>query len=608
MNDNDRGVCQSNANATVMRNKNIFALLISLQVIRSLAQYVIETRNGKIQGLADRWVTSFLGIRYAQAPVGSRRFAPPVPIPAWNGTLEALNYGPICVQAMDILMHKFLNNLKISEDCLNLNVFVPEQKDKTKRPVLIYVHPGQFQYGAGAIINGSFLALETGSIVVTINYRLGIFGFPLIRSLNFKNLGIQDQILAIKWVRNNIVAFGGDEDNIAFLTDSVIAKILYSSTKEALFSKIVSLPFDIPYSPQKADTRQNFIKETKLKTLCNSTGLLTCIKEMSPDFLLNVSLNQSPWTLPQFRPVQDDDIVKGKGSQNRRYIEQLHLNVVAPSYIYRKKSVIVQQRQYPCTQEILKKAIHMVSSMTSSNASTLLETFYFPDDVTANSICNEVLRLLYDYTSVSSVNNLNHLSGSVLLFLALLEPYYVLQGGTSDPLCIFSGGGEGCDSDAKSVFVLTAVKNFLQHGYPSSDIQITWRPYTKQSKNHLIYNGYKTSAANKSKWPLVQQENIWLNLAPEFKKTDYIQRESCQCAATTDWGMSEKQLEILLYCLVFCCLFLTFVTLTLTRILCYINKRAVKAARAQRNLKPVSSVDVGHHNGACHQEVEDSKF
>ncbi|XP_061181723.1 uncharacterized protein LOC133190225 [Saccostrea echinata] len=592
-----------------MRNKSFVALLISLQIIRRLAQNVIETRNGKIQGLTDQWVTSFLGIRYALAPIESRRFAPPVPIPAWNGTLQALNYGPICMQAMDILMHKFLNNLKISEDCLNMNVFVPVQKDKSKLPVLIYVHPGQFQYGAGAIINGSFLALETGSVVVTINYRLGIFGFALFPSLPSKNFGIQDQILAIKWVRNNIVAFGGDGDNIAILTDSVMAKALhYSSTKEALFSKIISLPFDIPYSLQRADAAEIFVSDTKLKTICNSTSLLPCVHEISPEDLLSVSLNQSPWTLPHFRPVLDDDIVKGEDSQNHRYIEQVHLNVVAPSYIYRKKSVIVQQRQYPCTQEILQKAIHMLSSMTSSNASSLLETFYFPDDVTANSICNEVLRLLYDFSSVSSINNLNHISGSALVFLALLEPYYVLQGGTSDPLCIFSGGGEGCDSDATTVFVLSAVKNFLQHGYPSSDIQITWRPYTKQSKNHLIYNGYKTSAANKSRWPLVQQENLWLNLAPAFKKSCYIPSKSCQCPATTDWGMSEKQLEILLYCLVFCCLLLTFVTLTLTRILCHVNKKGVKAAKARRNMRKDSPSNGGHHNGACHEEVEDSKF
>ena len=101
--------------------------------------------------------------------------------------------------------------------------------------------------------------------------------------------------------------------------------------------------------------------------------------------------------------------------------------------------------------------------MTSSNVKTLLETFYYPDDVTASSICTEILRLVYDYASVYSMNEVNRASRSALVFLALLERYFVVQGGTSDPLCIFRGGGEGCDSDATAALVLTTIKNFLKH-------------------------------------------------------------------------------------------------------------------------------------------------
>lgn len=73
-----------------------------------------------------------------------------------------------------------------------------------------------------------------------------------------------------------------------------------------------------------------------------------------------------------------------------------------------------------------------------------------------------MLRLLYDYASISSMFDLDRASRSALVFLALLEPYYVLQGGTSDPLCLFRGGGEGCDSDATASLVLTAVQSFLK--------------------------------------------------------------------------------------------------------------------------------------------------
>ncbi|XP_048727946.1 neuroligin-2-like isoform X2 [Ostrea edulis] len=517
----------------MMSNRSLAALLLSLQILKCLTQNIINTSDGRIMGISDPFMTSFLGIRYAQAPVKTRRFAPPIAVRAWNGTYRAVEYGPICIQPRDILVQKYLNDLKASEDCLNMNIFVP--RDKTKYPVLIYVHSGQFQYGAGAMINGTLLALETESIVVTINYRLGILGFASFPSLS-GNFGLQDQILAIRWVNKNIAAFGGDKDNVAILADSVNAKILrYSSKLVGAFSKIISLPFDIPFPPQNLYSMNIYLSHTNLNSVCNGSISLTCLRRVDSGILHNLTSHQSPWTLPPFRPVEDGDVVKGSdqfSSQDNRHIEQIHLNVVGPSYIYRKTSVVVQQRQYQCSEDILKNVIQMVSTMTSSNTSTLLETFYFPDDVTPNSICDKVLRLLYDYASVSSLNDMNRASKSALVYMALLEPYYVLQSGTSDPLCVFKGWGESCDLTTAG-FVLPIVKNFLQHGYPSLDNQIKWHPYTVQSKNHLIFNGYKSTAANKSRWPLIRQENLWYRLVPAFKKGRDIPSIPCQCLDKT---------------------------------------------------------------------------
>lgn len=592
----------------IMCYEGFLALLISIQILRGLSQNLIETQDGKILGVSDQWVTSFLGIRYAQSPVRARRLAPPVAVTPWNGTLRAEEYGPACLQAPDSSVHKYLNNVRTGEDCLNLNIFIPRDSLGKNIPVLIFIHPGQFQCGAAAMVNGSFLAMETQAIVVTINYRLGVFGFAYSKSLLSGNYGIQDQILAIKWIRKNIASFGGDEDNIAILADSGNARILrYIPKINKTFSKIVSLPLDIPYS--FPTNPQSDTAESVLESVCNGTISRECFHRIHPEQLLNLTLNQSPWSLPIFGPINDGEIWD-KRSYIHSNAEQVHLNVVAPSYIYRKTSVVIQGKHYQCTPNILKNVIHMISTMTSSNVSALLETFYFPDDVTANSICNEVLRLLYDYASISSISDLDRASRSSLVFLAVLEPYYVLQGGSSDPMCLFRGGGEGCDSDATSAFVLTAVKSFLKDSYPSSDDELRWRPYTVHSKSHVIYNGYKTSAGDRRRWPLVQQERLWHDLAPAFKGGGLEEKlhEIICPAARTEWGMTETQLEILLYSLVFCCLFLVFVSMTLVRILCTVNKPAKKETRTSVAHRTAASSEGGHYNGACNGEMEDSKF
>ena len=449
-----------------MRYVSFVALLILLRIFRSLTQNIIEIPDGKIVGVTDQWVTSYLGVRYAQRPVRARRMAPPVPVPSWKGTLRADNYGPVCLQVPYNVRSKYFNDVQQSEDCLTLNIYISRDANPVNLPVLVFIHPGQFQSGAGVMVNGSLLAMETGSVVVTFNYRLGVLGFASYRSILSGNYGILDQILAIKWVRRNIAAFGGDQNNIAILADTVNARILrHSSRLNGTFAKIVSLPLDFPYTLlSKSDVTPT---ETILETACNGTLSLECIQGLNPGNLLNLSTEQSPWDLPLFRPQQDDDVINSENPRSdtpiNMHIEQLHLNVVAPSYIFRKTSVVIRHQQYQCTPKILKNVIQLISTMTSSNVKTLLETFYYPDDVTASSICTEILRLVYDYASVYSMNEVNRASRSALVFLALLERYFVVQGGTSDPLCIFRGGGEGCDSDATAALVLTTIKNFLKH-------------------------------------------------------------------------------------------------------------------------------------------------
>ena len=164
-----------------------------------------------------RAVYSYRGIPYAQPPVGDLRWTPPQPLPPWTGTLQATSFGAICPQE-DAPEPE-------SEDCLFLNVWTPQSAvARNKRlPVMVYIHGGAFVYGYGSnpIYDGAYLAASGEVIVVTLNYRLGSLGFLAVPELNIRgNFGIQDQRKALRWVAENIAAFGGDPRKVTIFGES----------------------------------------------------------------------------------------------------------------------------------------------------------------------------------------------------------------------------------------------------------------------------------------------------------------------------------------------------------------------------------------------------
>ncbi|KAL5241944.1 hypothetical protein ACI65C_009354 [Semiaphis heraclei] len=159
----------------------------------------------------------FLGIPYAKPPVGKLRFKPPVKHPGWSGTLKAFSVGNMSMQ-YSILEKKVVG----SEDCLYLNIFVPLEEQNEKKAVMVFIHGGMYYNGSGSLdFYSPDYMIDENVIVVTINYRLNAFGF-----LNFDidecpgNMGLKDQLFAIKWVKANIYAFGGDDQNITIFGES----------------------------------------------------------------------------------------------------------------------------------------------------------------------------------------------------------------------------------------------------------------------------------------------------------------------------------------------------------------------------------------------------
>jgi para-nitrobenzyl esterase len=179
----------------------------------------IKVEGGRLRGVVDHGVIAFKGVPYASPPIGNRRFAPPFPVEPWTGVRDATEFAEPSLQAgFDIIDGTpAISETHVvgSEDCLYLNIYTPDTRGK--HPVLVWMHGGGGMMGSGNNVDGATFA-HNGIVVVTIAYRLGALGLVDLRGvfdeLADSNFAILDQIAALRWVNQNIVAFGGDPEQV----------------------------------------------------------------------------------------------------------------------------------------------------------------------------------------------------------------------------------------------------------------------------------------------------------------------------------------------------------------------------------------------------------
>ena len=207
----------------------VCAFLLSATAVHASDSLTVMTDGGRVVGTlsGDGQVRSFLGIPYAAPPVGPLRWKPPQPAAKWSGVRSATSFGPRCMQTK-LFPDMVFRDPGPSEDCLTLNVWVPAGKNAAPLPVMVWIHGGGFVTGGSSEPrqDGEHLARK-GVIVVSMNYRLGIFGFfalPSLRAESAKhaagNYGLMDQASALEWVHRNIAAFGGDPNKVTIFGES----------------------------------------------------------------------------------------------------------------------------------------------------------------------------------------------------------------------------------------------------------------------------------------------------------------------------------------------------------------------------------------------------
>jgi para-nitrobenzyl esterase len=218
---------------------------------------VVKTMDGQVHGklINHGKVRAFQGIPYAAPPVGELRWKAPQPVAAWKSTLDATAYGRHCAQNHvfeDMVFQDSATPADTgSEDCLSLNVYVPASKAaKAKLPVMFWIHGGGYSSGASSEPrhNGDFLPLK-GIVLVTINYRLGVFGFLVLPELAAEpggfsgNYGLMDVVAALEWVKRNIADFGGDPSCVTIFGESAgsiaVSALMAAPSAQGLFHRAI---------------------------------------------------------------------------------------------------------------------------------------------------------------------------------------------------------------------------------------------------------------------------------------------------------------------------------------------------------------------------------
>lgn len=262
-----------------------------LAILRFASGDVIHTHEGDIEGsvMETRSGVQFHAFRkvpFAEPPIGPLRFLAPVPKSSWEDVLNCTSYGPVCMQR-----DTFGNGMETSEDCLHLNVFtknLPSATNDQLKPVIAYIHGGGFETGS-AVEHGPEYLMDRDIVLVTINYRLGVFGFMAIETSEISgNQGLKDQALAFKWIHRNIHHFGGDPAKVTIAGLSAggysVTAHMVSSMSAGLFINVIAMSGAIAWQKKLKTNNIEAVKNLSNKLNCSTESIddvVECLQSVS---------------------------------------------------------------------------------------------------------------------------------------------------------------------------------------------------------------------------------------------------------------------------------------------------------------------------------------
>jgi para-nitrobenzyl esterase len=291
------------------------ALVFNASLMAQVSSLTVKTVQGVVQGkeISGGKVHAFLGMPYAAPPVDNLRWRPPVQPTRWRGTRDASKYGARCMQN-NAFPDMVYQDSGPNEDCLYVNVFTPANAQPGgKLPVMFWIHGGGFFAGSGSEPRQTGEALPThGVILVTFNYRLGVFGFLATPDLAKEgngtagNYGLMDQVAALEWVKENIGFFGGDPANVTIFGESAgsisVSALMAAGPAQGLFAKAIgesggALEIGGPLQPSSLET------QARGQDWVQSLGIdIAHLRQLPADVILATSTRSD---VPLFWPVVD---------------------------------------------------------------------------------------------------------------------------------------------------------------------------------------------------------------------------------------------------------------------------------------------------------------
>uniref|UniRef100_A0A8C6KBE0 Neuroligin 2a n=1 Tax=Nothobranchius furzeri TaxID=105023 RepID=A0A8C6KBE0_NOTFU len=341
----------------------LFFSLASCQRMDPSKHPIVSTNYGKLRGIKKDLnneilgpVEQYLGVPYATAPIGDRRFQPPEAPGSWQEIRNATQFAPVCPQNVHGVLPEimlpvwFTDNLDVaagyiqnqSEDCLYLNIYVPTEddiRDRRKKPVMLFIHGGSYMEGTGNMFDASVLAAYGNVIVVTMNYRLGVLGFLSTGDQSAKgNYGLLDQIQALRWLNENIGHFGGDPERITIFGSgagaSCVNLLILSHHSEGLFHRAVAQSgtaissWSVNYQPLK------YTKILARKVGCTyseTADLVDCLRRKTFRELVDQDIQPARYHIA-FGPVVDGDVVPDDPEILMQQVRWFYAELVIPLF------------------------------------------------------------------------------------------------------------------------------------------------------------------------------------------------------------------------------------------------------------------------------------
>jgi carboxylesterase type B len=344
----------------------------------------VLTTSGLVVGIpatAELPVVQFLSIPYASPPVGNLRFAPPQPF-TFDGIIQATELPPYCVQP---------SNVTYSEDCLFLNIYVPQKSTVSPKPVMFWIHGGSFLTGGSSdpAFNGSFLAENEDVIVVTTNYRLGFLGF-YDSAVTGTNFGLQDVIAALQWVQNNIAQFGGNPQQVTVFGESsgatMIRALLTSPRASNKFVRAI-----LQSDPQNYDANYQNVSRGVLSPYLDqlvgcSSSSTQCLRSLPIDAILAAEINANITLLPgvntiyPFGPNIDNEFISTRfGVAVEEGTLQNNVDIILGFVKDETASTLSVEFPQPINQQIYEE--FLIYSFGEQGAQAIVESPLFSTEI-----------------------------------------------------------------------------------------------------------------------------------------------------------------------------------------------------------------------------------